>query len=262
MWPRTFVLLALDLRPVDRPDDAVASAAPGSAVVAALVFNNSRRLTLVHTISFTRRSVSIGAFVAILAATLLALSSVLASPVNAGHQSSAGADKGFTGGWYDGRTVEFFYNKDFFCSEPPASGADSGCIVGAEPVTPPRGGNIPVLYVMTPLGFTPADLQCPVAGDCINHPSDIDTTPINSVLDAVFGADVPNVIALPPHSHIVDVVRGGWWEIEVIGVTDEGIWDQIAEAKDLDTVRELQDEGFGITGDIPSNLYLFFGVRP
>ncbi|CAN5502749.1 hypothetical protein BH23CHL10_BH23CHL10_04850 [soil metagenome] len=218
------------------------------------VFNNSRRLTLVNTISFTRRSVSIGAFVAILAATLLALSSVLASPVNAGHQSSAGADKGFTGGWFDGETVEFFYNKDFFCSEPPESGADSGCIVGAEPVTPPRGGNIPVLYVMTPLGFTPADLQCPVAGDCINHPSTLDLSPI-------FGEGAENAL-LPPHSHIVDVARGGWWEIEVIGVTDEGIWDQIAEAKDLDTVRELQDAGVGITGDIPSNLYLFFGVRP
>ncbi len=71
-----------------------------------------------NTISFSRRSVSIGALVAILAATLLSLSSVLASPVNAGHQSSAGDDKGFTGGWHDGRTVDFFYNKDFFCSEP------------------------------------------------------------------------------------------------------------------------------------------------
>jgi len=118
----------------------------------------------------------------------------------------------------------------------------------------PRTFNIPVLYVMTPLGFTPADLQCPVAGDCINHPSTLDLSPI-------FGEGAENAL-LPPHSHIVDVARGGWWEIEVIGVTDENIWDQIAEAKDLDTVRDLQDAGVGITGDIPSNLYLFFGVRP
>ncbi|MEO7296841.1 MAG: hypothetical protein ABIZ57_11955 [Candidatus Limnocylindria bacterium] len=215
-----------------------------------------------NTISFTRRSLSIGALVAILAVTLLSLSSVLASPVNAGHQSSAGDDKGFTGGWYDGRTVDFFYNKDFFCKEPPESEANSDCIVGEEPQTAPRGGKIPVLYVMTPLGFTPEErLQCPDAGDCINHPSDIDTTPINSVLDSVFGTDVPNVIALPPHSHIVDVDQGGWWEIEVIGVTDELVWNQIAAAKDLDKVRDLQEAGVGITGDIPSNLYLFFDVR-
>ena len=214
-----------------------------------------------NTFPLSRRTLSIGALVAIIAATLLSLSSVLASPVHAGHQSSAGAAKGFTDGWYDGRTVEFFYNKDFFCKEPPASDAVSNCVVGSEPQTPPRGGNIPVLYVMTPLGFTPADLQCPLAGACINHPSDIDTTPINSVLDSVFGADVPNVIALPPHSHIVDVDQGGWWEIEVIGVTDPAVWAEIAAAKDLDTVRQLQAEGVGITGDIPSNLYLFFDVR-
>jgi hypothetical protein len=207
-----------------------------------------------NTISLTRRSLSIGALVAIIAATLLSLSSVLASPVHAGHQSSAGDQQGFTGGWLDGQDVTFFYNKDFFCKEPPASGADSDCIVGAEPQIAPRGGNIPVLYVMTPLGFDPGNLQCPVTGDCINHPSTVDLSPI-------FGPGAANA-ALPPHSHIVDTRQGGWWEIEVIGVTDPAVWDQIAEAKDLDTVRELQAAGVGITGDIPSNLYLFFSVRP
>ena len=218
-----------------------------------------------NTISLTRRSVSIGALVAIVAATLLSLSAVLASPVHAGHQSSAGADIGTTGGWLDGKDVTFFYNKDFFCKEPPASGADSDCIVGAEPQTAPRGGNIPVLYVMTPLGFNPGNLQCPDAGDCINHPADLDLTP-------VFGGEGSTVvIPLPPHSHIVDTRQGGWWEIEVIGVTDPGVWAQIAAGKDLATVRGLQSSeqhpdgtgsGEGITGDIPSNLYLFFSVRP
>lgn len=215
-----------------------------------------------NTISLNRRSLSIGALLAIIAATLLSLSSVLASPVNAGHQSSAGVEKGFTGGWYDGRDVEFFYNKDFFCKEPPTSGADSDCIVGAEPEKAPRGGNIPVLYVMTPLFGDPGGLQCPVAGDCINHPSTVDLSPI-------FGAGAANA-ALPPHSHIVDVDQGGWWEIEVIGVTDPAVWEQIADGKDLDTVRGLQSSaqhpdgtgtGEGITSDIPSNLYLFFDVR-
>jgi hypothetical protein len=36
----------------------------------------------------------------------------------------------------------------------------------------------------------------------------------------------------------------------------------IAAARDLKTVRELQEAGVGITGDSPSNLFLFFGVRP
>ena len=56
-------------------------------------------------------------------------------PVHAGHQSSAGDDKGFTGGWYDGRTVDFFYNKDFFCADDNGtlSGADSNCALAVEP---------------------------------------------------------------------------------------------------------------------------------
>ncbi len=118
----------------------------------------------------------------------------------------------------------------------------------------PRGGNIPVVYVMTPLGFTPPNLHCPVAGNCINHPSTID-------LSRVFGPGTENA-TLPAHSHIVDQRAGGWWEIEVIGVTDPGVWNQIATAKNLTKVRELQAAGSGITGDIPSNLFLFFNVQP
>lgn len=221
----------------------------------------------VNTISFSRRTVSVIALVAIIAATLLSLTSVLASPVNAGHQSSAGDDKGFTGGWYDGRTVDFFYNKDFFCAEPPTSAAASNCELGAEATRAARPGNVPVLYVMTPLGFRPeeATLQCPVIGECINHPNDLDVT-------RVFGETNggPTVIPLPAHSHIVDVDQGGWWEIEVVGVTDPAIWDVIADGRSLETVRSLQSSaqhpdgtgtGAGITGDIPSNLFLFFDVR-
>jgi len=53
-------------------------------------------------------------------------------------------------------------------------------------------------------------------------------------------------------------------------VTDPAVWARIAEGQDLDTVRRLQSSdqhpdgtgtGAGITGDIPSNLYLFFDVR-
>jgi hypothetical protein len=172
-----------------------------------------------------------------------------------------GADVGVTGGWADGKTVTFFYNKPFFCAQPPASGATSGCELGAEAEVKPRGGPIPVLYVMVPLGFRPAEstLQCPVVGSCINHPSTMD-------LSRVFGAGTENA-ALPAHSHIIGEEDGnknpssGWWEIEVVGVTDPGVWNQVAAGKSLQTVRTLQNAGVGITGDIPTNLFLFFGVR-
>ena len=184
-----------------------------------------------------------------------------------GHNAQGGADIGTTGGWFKGQEVTFFYNKDFFCKDPSnTSDAPSDCLVGAEPEVLPRNGNIPVLYVMAPL-FTPStdlNLQCPDES-CINHPTTLDVTPIQGILESVLSTMLPEdgVIPTPAHSHIVDVKRGGWWEIELIGVTNEAAWNDIASAKSLDRVRELQsDPTSGVTGDIPSNLFLFFSVRP
>ena len=186
-------------------------------------------------------------------------------PTMAVADAHGGAPVGFTDGWENGTTVSFFYTKNFFCAEPPKSGAPTQCEVGEDGSVDPRPGKIPVLYVMTPTGFTPdvSTLQCPIAGNCINHPSTID-------LSRVFGpgfADVP----LPPHSHIIDSAlpesqanggQAGWWEIEVIGVSSPAVWDQIVAGKSLATVRALQAAGVGITSDIRSNAYLFFSVRP
>src|SRR5262249_6262939 len=57
---------------------------------------------------------------------------------------------GFTAGWFDGDTVQFFYTKDFFCEPPPTSGAPSQCEVGEDGTVDPRPGPKPTLYVMTP----------------------------------------------------------------------------------------------------------------
>ena len=131
-------------------------------------------------------------------------------------EAHGGAAVGTTDGWQDGKTVTFRYTKNFFCDTTTESGAPSGCEVGEDGSVDPRPGKIPILYVMTPTGFTPpaGTLQCPIAGNCIDHPSTID-------LSRVFGpgfADVP----LPPHSHIIDTQldesqanggEAGWWEI-------------------------------------------------
>ena len=131
------------------------------------------------------------------------------------HNAQDDAAFGFTDGWQNGETVTFFYHKPFFCAEPPSSAAPSQCEVGEDGTVDPRPGKIPVLYVMTPIGFRPAasTLHCPIVGFCINHPSTID-------LSRVFGpskADVP----LPAHSHIIDSSlpesqanggQAGWWE--------------------------------------------------
>ena len=116
----------------------------------------------------------------------------------ANQNAQGGAAMGFTDGWQNGTTVLFFYTKNFFCAQPPTSGAPSQCEAGEDGTIDPRPGKKPTLYVMTPIGFRPADatLQCPVVGSCINHPSTID-------LSRIFGPGSANV-PLPAHSHIID----------------------------------------------------------
>ena len=191
------------------------------------------------------------------------------TPANqASADAHQGAAVGFTDGWQDGRTVSFFFSKPFFCAEPPASGAPSQCEVGEDGTVDPRPGKIPVLYVMTPTGFTPpaGTLHCPIAGNCINHPSTID-------LSRVFGPGFADVL-LPPHSHIIDTDlpesqanggEAGWWEIHVIGVSSLDAWNKIVAGKSLAAVRSLQAADPAqahITADILTNVYLFFDVRP
>jgi len=187
-----------------------------------------------------------------------------ASPaLSASHNAVDGAEFGFTAGWLAGQTVQFFYHKPFFCRTPVedglAVGSASDCEAGSDGTVDPRPGNIPTLFVMTPLGFHPdeATLQCPVVGHCINHPSTID-------LSRLFGPTTANA-PLPAHSHIVDQVSGNWWELDVVGVKDLATWNQVVAGKSLATVRALQaaDPNIDhITGDIPTNTYLFFDVRP
>lgn len=173
-------------------------------------------------------------------------------------QTAGGSDTnqmGFTDGWFQGRTVTFFYhNKNFFCKEPPKSGASSKCELGtAAQKMPTNPNNITPLYVMVPLGFKPAGLQCPDAGNCINHPHHID-------LSAIFGKGTEDAL-LPAHSHIIDAADPGWWNVVVIGVKSEADWDKIAAGKDLATVRGLQQsDPTNVTADIPTNTFLFFDV--
>ena len=172
------------------------------------------------------------------------------------------ADFGFTPGWFDGQTVQFFYHKPFFCQTPVEDGlpvgSTSGCEVGSDGTVDPRPGNIPILFVVTPIGFRPAEdtLHCPVVGNCINHPHTLDVS-------RVFGPGTENV-PLPAHSHVVAQASGNWWELHVVGVKDPATWDKIVAGKSLATLRALQaadPAGDKITAEILTNTYLFFDVQ-
>jgi hypothetical protein len=204
------------------------------------------------------RAVGIALLAVLVASFAIALGTALSPSAHAQEDAkatSSGATVGTTEGWFNGKTVTFLYTRPYVCDQPPASGADSGCEVGEDAQTAPIGyPDIPELWVVVPLGFTPPEgtLQCPAA-NCVAHPHDID-------LSRVFGPGTEDV-PLPAHSHVIDDLQGGWWKTFVVGVTTQAAWDRIVAGRDLATVRQLQQEGLA-TGDIPSNLFIFFNVLP
>ncbi len=171
--------------------------------------------------------------------------------------SSSHSHAGFTKGWFDGRTVRFYYTRNFSCSSPPASKASSKCEAGADYTQTPASTFDP-LYVIVPLGFTPAKstLQCPTAGHCIDHPGTID-------LSAVLGSGTSD-LPLPPHSHIVATSnshQAEWWNVVVVGVKSQAAWNKIVRGKSDWTLQYLQrHDSSAVTGNIVTNLFLYFSV--
>lgn len=169
---------------------------------------------------------------------------------------------GSTTSWFEGDEVQLDYTKQFECKMPPSAASATGCEMGAEAQTEPTNDTaIPVLYVMVPLGFTPAasTLHCPTVGNCVAHPPTLDMT-------RVFGAGTTNS-PLPPHSHIIidlDNHNDGPWKVEVIGVKDNNTWNLIVGTKNLAEVRLLQFQDpteTRVTADISTNIFLFFKVH-
>lgn len=172
------------------------------------------------------------------------------------HNSAAGDDKGYIDGWYQGRDVQLYYTKTFFCAEPPSSGAPTNCEIGADAEAPPRPAEIRKIYAIAAAGFLPdlSTLACPPGSVCLNHPAMIDAS-------RIAGPGAANIPAVP-HSHIVDEPGGGWRHTVNIRVFRLDVWNAIASAKSLATIRELQaDPAIGgaglISADTPTNIFFF-----
>lgn len=168
------------------------------------------------------------------------------------HNSAAQDDKGYIDGWIDGEEVQLHYTKSFFCAEPPASGAASNCEVGADAQVAPRPGPIPTIYAIAAAGISPdpSTLACRAGTPCFNHPAMLD-------LSRVGGPSSANAVS---HSHIISRKQGGWFNTVNIRVRDLGLWNQIAAARSLDKIRELQANpanGGLISADTPTNIYFF-----
>lgn len=180
---------------------------------------------------------------------------IAAAPLSPGARLSKAAEKGYIDGWFDGNEVQLFYTKSYFCAEPPVSGAPTNCELGAEPEIAPRPGPIPTIYALAPVGFQPdvATLSCLRGSPCLNHPAMIDASRIGG----------PPAAPALSHSHILNARGGGWFKTVNVRVFSAAAWNEIAAAKTLAKVRELQggNPDVGVPGvisaDTPTNIYFF-----
>ena len=183
---------------------------------------------------------------------------VATAPSFAAHDPNSAAHdaKVFIGGWYDGEAVRLRYTRPYFCDGAVVSGAPSGCVVGAAPAEAPREGSIPPIYAIAAVGIQPdpATIHCP--RQCMHHPSTIDLSRIGG----------PRSAMAVPHSHIVTSRQAGWHQTVNIRVRSLAVWNEIAAAKSLERVRELQADpavgGAGlISQDTPTNIFFFVEVH-
>jgi len=171
------------------------------------------------------------------------------------HVAGQAEDKGYIDGWFEGSDIQLYYTKSYYCAEPPVSGAPSNCELGAPPEAPPRPGQIPTIYAIAAIGFPPppGTAACLAGTPCLNHPGMIDLSRVGGPASAPAAS----------HNHIPSAHGGGWFNTVNIRVFSLAAWNEIATAKTLAKVRELQGNNphFGtpgvISADTPTNIYFF-----
>jgi hypothetical protein len=180
---------------------------------------------------------------------------------------------GMTSSFFNGGTVNFNYTFGYYCDRTIPAASSSGCEVGANYVKPPQPDFDP-LYITVPLGFNqPMSMEeCPATLICVDHPGTLDMTRIESALKPLYPkltnaqlTDALKNFATPGHDHFITTTNQGvpeWWDVKVIGVTSQTVFNQIRAHKSLAYIQQLQAaHNPNVTAAIPTNLFLYFGVN-
>jgi hypothetical protein len=180
---------------------------------------------------------------------------------------------GMTSSFFNGGTVNFNYTFGFYCDRTVSAASSSGCEVGANYVKPPQKDFDP-LYITVPLGFNqPMNMEeCPANLVCVDHPGTLDLTRIESALKPLYPkltnaqlTDALKNFATPGHDHFITTTNEGqpeWWDVKVIGVTSQSVFNDIRAHKSLAYIQQLQAaHNPNVTAAIPTNLFLYFGVN-
>ena len=127
------------------------------------------------------------------------------------------------------------------------------------------------LYITVPLGFTvPMNIGCPNALICVDHPGTIDLTRLEPALKPLY-PDLTdeqlraalNNFAVPGHEHFITDRTSGkaeWWDVQIVGVTNRAEYQKLNQHKSAAYLLKQVKAG-KTTPVIPTNLFLFFGVK-
>jgi hypothetical protein len=199
-------------------------------------------------------------------------SNMSGDPMSNAKDAGTGVDEfGLTRANFDGKTLNFRYTKGFFCDTSVAAQSSSGCEVGEKFQEAPAAHFDP-LYVLVPLGFDlpSMSMECPAGLVCVDHPGTLDLTRIEPALKPLYPnlTDEQLTEALknfdtPGHDHFITDTNNGrpeWWDVRVVGVTDEDEYHKIVAHKSASYLLKQVKAG-RTTPVLKSNLFLFFSVR-
>ena len=220
------------------------------------------------------RARAFAATVALVAAAgvgIAAAATAAPTPSNAVSKGVGIGEYGLTEGFLNGHIVQFTYSKGFYCDKHVASAASSGCEAGvAAKVAPAK--NVDPLYITVPLGFNvpTMSMECPSGLACVDHPGTIDLSRLEPALKGLYPtlttAQLTNALknfATPGHEHFITTTNMNqpeWWPVSVVGVTSHSEWNLINQHRSYSFLKSQVDKKL-TTGIIPTNLYLYFGVK-
>lgn len=170
---------------------------------------------------------------------------------------------GLTHGYYDGSTVNFLYTANFYCDPGVSSKATTGCEAGAKySKLPPDAAAQDPVYIVVPLGFKAPNLQCPMTGNCIDHPATMDLTRLASTLDPILHTTPAQLADAPasPHTHILNDRNNNlpeWWNVVVVGATSQAAYDKATATKSYAGLKSMEGKN-GLTAEVPTNIFLYF----
>lgn len=186
-------------------------------------------------------------------------------PSNAAATGHGVNEFGMTKAYFDGKTTSFTYANGFYCDTSVSAKSSSGCEAGATFHKPPSKKDFDPLFITVPLyskGAMPR-MECPSGKVCVDHPGTIDLSRLSSALGAPPSA-LYNA-AVPGHQHFITTANNGkaeWWDVKVIGVTSAKVFKQIDQHQSYSYIQKLRREkNKHVTANIPTNLFLWFGVH-